>query len=275
MHKLLLTLLFTLLGQSLFAQTDEEIDDALSLDELIDFGDIDPTDFVKWNFDDYMDEDQITELFGPDALIEFYKDFDLGELAELEMGLKWKDFVNKKKKKRKFLESSTAKWIFNFLLSEQLANYLKKAHALFNLVADNDKKNHEKYFEGMKIIVLGVQNTEEFSVFMESLEGSLHRINQIKNLIAKNHDLFTEQEHLFFTESLANVVATKSDYLTDFENVSTEGVLQMEDGQRLMVISHLNQVAEGVDEGLYNLAALIEQIVRQRGGGRGGGGAIR
>ena len=220
--------------------------------------------FEQWNFIDDIDESILTDALDIKELIKVF-DIDFSQFADTDLGLQARDFFKKKKKKLRFMQNETVKWIFNFLLSEQLANYLKKAHSVYVLVSNSEKKDHEKFFEGMLIISEGVKNSSQYVDFVVAINGSYLRIDQIRRLLNDNRDLFSDNEYAFFAGSLTNIVLEKQRHFSDFELVSTDNKLQMEDGERIKLIDRLTQVAGQSDEALHQLAIMLRQMVSQRG----------
>ena len=262
MKGLTMSILICLLRLTALQAQDDPNPDELDLDEVIDINDINPFDFSEWNFADMLDEKAVMDGLNPAELARM---FDI-DWENLPSSLNWsiKDFRKKKKKKLQLMNNETVKWMFNFLLSEQLANYLKKAHSIYTLIADKELDDHDKFFKGMLLVSAGVRDSGPFVDFVVAIEGSYRRIEQLRALINDNRDLFSDQEYLFFMSSLSNIINEKQGYFGDFEKVASQGTLQMEDGDRLTLINRLRQVAQSTDEGLYRLSILAQQIVNQR-----------
>ena len=247
-----------------WAQDDPGEDPDLELDEIIDISEINPLDFSMWDFSEMIDQSILTDALNPTELVKMF-DIDFENITSSSLDFRPKDLLNKKKKKMRFMQNETVKWIFNFLLSEQLANYLKKAHSVYVLITDTERKDHEKFFQGMLIVSAGVKASSQFVDFVVALKSSYLRIEQVRKLLNENRELFSDQEYAYFAGSLSNILMQKQDYLSDFEKITTDNVLQMEDGERIKLIDRLTQVANMSDKALYQLAILLKQVINQRG----------
>lgn len=174
------------------------------------------------------------------------------------------DFFNKERKHLKYNKEETAKWLLHFVLSGRLTEYLKKAHGIYSLVADDNKQLHEKFYEGYMVVSPEIINDEEVEEFMNSTYMIINKIGAIKSLINANRELLSDDEVEYFVKVLNNILTTKNAQLQEFENLTTDSLIVATHGQRLDLITKVSVSAKKINKGLSSVYYQLVGILNSR-----------
>ncbi|MEQ9441004.1 MAG: hypothetical protein RIG62_18320 [Cyclobacteriaceae bacterium] len=210
----------------------------------------------------FVDEDELGDI------LKIWELFDI-EWEHLGLsGIDWKlkDFIDKKKKKIKLLESETYLWLENVLLSGQLTKFITKAHQVYNLVVDREKKLHEKFLEGLGIVSSGVLNAQVAITYVNNVVATVNRIRRFKAILNDNQLLLSAEEYAFFLTALANALNYQQQLTDDFNLLTTNDKLKMTDGQRLKTLEKFNTIAEQTNLRVVKLTELLGYILARRAG---------
>lgn len=258
---IMIGLLFSgLLAFPVQAQNQDEEVPSLT-DELFSF-DLNGHKDKIMDYLNFVDEDELGDI------LKIWELFDM-EWEHLGLsGIDWKlkDFIDKKKKKIKLLESETYLWLENVLLSGQLTKFITKAHQVYNLVVDREKKLHEKFLEGLGIVSSGVLNAQVAITYVNNVVATVNRIRRFKAILNDNQLLLSAEEYAFFLTALANALNYQQQLTDDFNLLTTNDKLKMTDGQRLKTLEKFNTIAEQTNLRVVKLTELLGYILARRAG---------
>jgi hypothetical protein len=177
---------------------------------------------------------------------------------------KLSDFFKRDKKRRKYSMRETAGWLTNFVLSGRLSAYMDKAHNVYILLSDDEKKLHEKFFDSYVIVGAEIIGGPEVTTFIANSHNIINKINAIKELLNNNKDILKDEELISFIQVLNTIISAKKDQMTEFQMLTTDNVLVATPAQRKELIIKLNDASTQVDNGLGILYNQIIYLVMQR-----------
>lgn len=187
------------------------------------------------------------------------------EFSEAEVpSPKLNEFVKKKEKRRERSIRETAGWLMDFALSGRLSAYMDKAHNMYIILSDDEKKMHKKFFESYVLVSPEVIGGTEVAEVISTAQSILDKISAIKQLLITNKDLLSDDEFTAFIQLLNKALKLKQQHLSEFQNLTSDNVLVATHGQRMDLISMLNEESKNIDKGLNSLYNQIVTLLMSR-----------
>lgn len=177
---------------------------------------------------------------------------------------KLNEFVKKEEKRRERSIRETAGWLMDFALSGRLSAYMDKAHNMYIILSDDEKKMHKKFFESYVLVSPEVIGGTEVAKIISTAQTILDKINAIKQLLITNKDLLSDDEFTALIQLLNKALKLKQQHLFEFENLTTDNVLVATHGERMNLLSMLKEASINIDKGLDSLYAQVVTLLMSR-----------